>query len=308
LASPDEGDDVEGPMMRLTPRGRSWLSESGAFQEKTAGKFMDNQTLRVGSDALLADILELSPLTEVGNVEGDLDLLITPRTLALAIGTGINPSVLRSRLEKIAELPDPIQRQLAQASTVLGRAEFVSSGGFLWIDDPEIRRMLSTRRATADLFVNPSPPSGLLVAPGVEMDTMARRCRTMGIEILADGEVCYASSTVATRRSRKSEAPVPPSQPPRSSRAPAMTEKDPPTTRRRASSAPKSNTAGAGASSAKSRTTAKKPASSARRVGATKASSKPAKPASRKTESKPAAKSGVTAKKAPRSRRNAASS
>ncbi len=209
LAEPDEGDEVVGPMLRITPRGRAWLSGNLPHVDQGGGKFIDSQTLRVGCIAKLAHVMELNALTEVGNVEGDLDLIMTPRTLALAIGTGIDPSILRARLERIAPLPDPIERQLAQASTVLGRAEFVSAAGFIWIDDPEVRRMLSTRRSTADLFVNPSPPSGLLVAAGVDLDKLARRCRTLGVEILDDGEVHYAQSTPPSRRGRRTDAPPP---------------------------------------------------------------------------------------------------
>lgn len=215
LAEPDEGDAVLGPMLRITPRGRAWLSGSDKVADAAPGKFIDNQTLRVGSAVALASVLELNALTEVGNVEGDLDLILTPRTLALAIGTGIDPSVLRGRLEVVAALPDPIQRQLAQASTVLGRAEFVPAAGFIWIDDPEVRRMLSTRRSTADLFVSPSPPSGLLVADGVDLDKLARRCRTLGVEILEDGKVHFArSGAPPSRRGRSKSEPPPKSQPP----------------------------------------------------------------------------------------------
>ncbi len=208
LASPDEGDDVVGPMLRITPRGRAWLSGTSSNTPSRPGKFIDNQTLRVGTSVALWNVLELNALTEVGNVEGDLDLTLTPRTLALAIGTGIDPSVLRARLEAVAALPDPIQRQLAQASAVLGRAEFVPAAGFIWIDDPEVRRMLSTRRSTADLFVNPSPPSGLMVTAGVDLDKLSRRCRTLGVEILDGGRVHFAQSAAPpSRRNRKSDAP-----------------------------------------------------------------------------------------------------
>jgi hypothetical protein len=201
-----------GPMLRITPRGRAWLSGGARSVEGRPGKFIDNQTLRVGTSVTLASVLDLNALTEVGNVESDLDLILTPRTLALAIGTGIDPSILRARLEVVAALPDPIQRQLAQASAVLGRAEFVTAAGFIWIDDPEVRRMLSTRRSTADLFVNPSPPSGLLVAEGVDLDKLSRRCRTLGVEILEDGQVHFAQSAAPpSRRSRRPEAPPPPS-------------------------------------------------------------------------------------------------
>jgi len=210
LASADElseDDGVSGPMLRITPRGRAWLGDAMRQSDLVPGKFIDNQTLRVGTSARLAHVIALHPLTEVGNVEGDLDLILTPRTLALAIGTGIDPSVLRARLETIAALPDPIVRQLTQASTVLGRAEFVECAGFIWIDDPEVRRMLSTRRSTADLFVNPSPPSGLLVTAGVELDKLSRRCRTLGVEVLREGNVHYARSSPPGRR-QKSEPPT----------------------------------------------------------------------------------------------------
>lgn len=228
LAEPDVGDDVVGPMLRITPRGRAWLSATKR-SDPVVGKFIDNQTLRIGNDVRLAEVLDLNPLTEVGNVEGDLDLILTPRTLALAIGAGIDPSVLKSRLEVVAALPDPIQRQLAQASTVLGRAEFVPASGFIWIDDPEVRRMLSTRRSTADLFVNPSPPSGLLVAYGVDLDKLSRRCRTLGVEILEDGKVHFAMSSSPSRRARSK------SEPPKSSRGrSAEGETDRSTRRKRA--------------------------------------------------------------------------
>ena len=45
---------------------------------------------------------------------------------------------------------------------------------------------------TQELFVDPSPPGGLLVAAGVDLDRLARRCRTIGVEILVDGQVVRA--------------------------------------------------------------------------------------------------------------------
>jgi hypothetical protein len=93
-------------------------------------------------------------------------------------------------------IPDPIARLLVQASAVVGRAEFVNTEGFLWVEDPEVREMLRTRRATADLFVDPSPPAGLLVAAGVDMERLARRCRGLGVEVIVEGEV-YKTRTLA---------------------------------------------------------------------------------------------------------------
>jgi hypothetical protein len=55
--------------------------------------------------------------------------------------------------------------------------------------------------------VNPSPPSGLLVAAGVDLDKLSRRCRTMGVEVLREGLVHYARSAPPGRRS-KSDPPT----------------------------------------------------------------------------------------------------
>jgi hypothetical protein len=40
--------------------------------------------------------------------------------------------------------------------------------------------------------VDPSPPGGLLVVPGVDLDRLTRRCRTVGVELLVEGQVVRA--------------------------------------------------------------------------------------------------------------------
>jgi hypothetical protein len=89
---------------------------------------------------------------------------------------------------------------LTQASTVIGRAEFVMTQGFLWVEDPEVRELLRTRRQSADLFVDPSPPAGLLLAIGVDLERVARRCRALGVEVLVDGDV-YRTRSIPPGRS-----------------------------------------------------------------------------------------------------------
>ena len=46
-----------------------------------------------------------------------------------------------------------------------------------------------TRRQTQDLFIDPSPPSGLLLVPGIDLERLARRCRSLGVEVVVDGEI-----------------------------------------------------------------------------------------------------------------------
>lgn len=195
-ADSDEPDSL-GPTLRITPRGRAFLSDgspaassSGAPKSSSDhSRFTDNQALRIGPLTKTGHVLALSPFVEVGAVSGTLDVLITAQTLALALGAGFEADVIQARIEQVASLPDPITRTLAQASAVVGRAEFVSTSGFLWVEDPEVRELLRTRRQTQDLFVDPSPPAGLLLVPGIDLERLARRCRSLGVEVVVEGEV-----------------------------------------------------------------------------------------------------------------------
>jgi len=191
-ADSDEADSL-GPTLRITPRGRAFLSDgvsnAGPKSSSELSRFTDNQALRIGPLTKTGHVLSLSPFVEVGAVTGTLDVLLTAQTLALALGAGFEADVIQARIEQVASLPDPIARTLAQASAVIGRAEFVSTSGFLWVEDPEVRELLRTRRQTQDLFVDPSPPSGLLLVPGIDLERLARRCRSLGVEVVVEGEV-----------------------------------------------------------------------------------------------------------------------
>jgi hypothetical protein len=161
-ADSDENDSL-GPTLRITPRGRAFLSEGGPVSttpksSSDQSRFTDNQALRIGPLTKAGHVLALSPFVEIGAVTGTLDVLITAQTLALALGAGFEADVIQARIELVAPLPDPIARTLAQASAVIGRAEFVITSGFLWVEDPEVRELLRTRRQTQDLFIDPSPP------------------------------------------------------------------------------------------------------------------------------------------------------
>jgi hypothetical protein len=50
-----------------------------------------------------------------------------------------------------------------------------------------------------DLFVDPSPPAGLLVEPGVEVERLARRCRSLGVELVVAGEV-YRTRSISPNK------------------------------------------------------------------------------------------------------------
>ena len=201
IGDPDEASMSEGPTLRITPRGRAFLSGSTLSAQGEATRFIDNQALRVGPASRVGHVIALAPFCEIGSVAGSLDIAITAQAVALALSAGFEGEVIKARLEQVAALPDPIERMLVQASAVVGRAELVQTQGFLWVEDPEVRELLRTRRQTADLFIDPSPPSGLLVAAGVDLDRLARRCRSLGIELIVAGEVYRARSIPPGRAS-----------------------------------------------------------------------------------------------------------
>jgi hypothetical protein len=200
IGEPDtEGAGYE-KLLRITPRGRAYLRGTRPTLEPESGRFVDGQTLRIGPLTKVGQVLALANFIEVGAISGNLDLLVTPQAIAHALSAGFEADAIRARLEAVAPLPDPIARVLAQASAVIGRAEFVETQGFLWVEDNEIRELLRTRRQTADLFIDPSPPSGLLVTPGVDLDKLARRCRALGVELLVGGTPYRTRSTLPPGR------------------------------------------------------------------------------------------------------------
>ncbi len=190
--APAQGEDAN-LMLRLTPRGRSLLAGRTTSTEGEA-KFLDSHILRIGAHTRIANVLAIAPLVEVARCADALELLIAPQTLARALSAGLEADAVRMRIEAVAVLPETLSKTLAQASVVLGRGTYVASTGFLWVDDPNLRELLRTRRATAELFVEPSPLGGLLVTAGVDLDRLSRRCRALGIEVLLDGQVVRARS------------------------------------------------------------------------------------------------------------------
>ena len=190
----DADSDGDSPpiALRLTTRGRALLAGKAPPADETPSKFLDTHVLRLGGSAPVGAILGIAPFVELGRAAETLDLIVAPQTLARALSAGLEAEILRTRIEAIAPLPDTLSRMLAQASIVVGRATWVASAGFLWVEDPNVREMLRTRRPTQELFIDPSPTGGLLVVAGADIERLARRARTIGVEILVDGQVLRA--------------------------------------------------------------------------------------------------------------------
>jgi hypothetical protein len=192
--SGEGGPTTPAIALRLTPRGRALLADRPPTGDTAKSKFLDTHVLRLSSTAKVHAVLQIAPFVEVGRAAESLDLIVAPQTLARALSAGFEADALRQRIEAIAPLPESLSRTLMQASIVVGRGTFTPAGGFLWVEDHNVREMLRTRRPTAELFVDPSPPAGLIVAVGIDVDRLSRRCRTIGVEIVAEGQVVRARS------------------------------------------------------------------------------------------------------------------
>ena len=188
-----EADGSSPPVaLRLTARGRALLADKVPVGDGSSSRFLDAHVLRLGPFARTGAILGVAPFVEVGRAAETLDLVVAPQTLARALSAGLEADVVRARIEALAPLPETLSRTLAQASVVVGRASYAGASGFLWVEDANVRELLRTRRPTQEMFVDPSPPGGLIVTSGVDLDRLARRCRTVGVEILVDGQVVRA--------------------------------------------------------------------------------------------------------------------
>lgn len=212
-AQPPSGLDAsstETPLvLRLTPRGRALLSGGSPSPDSPRAKFLDTHVLRVSPATKVHAIVALAPFVEVGRITEALDLIVAPQTLARALSAGYDAEALRLRIEAIAPLPESLSRTLLQASVVVGRGSFVSASGFLWVEDGNVRELLRTRRATAELFVDPSPPAGLLLAATADLDKLVRRCRTVGVEIVVDGAVVRAKTAPPGKHTPNPTKPTP---------------------------------------------------------------------------------------------------
>lgn len=217
LGCVDISTQGEPPAVRVTPRGRCHLRSLAAPPTGPATRFVGDHTLRFGSEAQVAQVLSVFHFSEVGAVEPELEVVVTRASISAALARGLEPAVMRRRLSELCPLPDALSIELQEAGAVVGRAEHVAAAGFLWVADSEVRALLSRRRQTTDLFVDPSPPGGLLLAPGVDLERLIVRCRVVGVEILAEGGTRRLSAGAAggpdsaPRDSRRSSRSLKPS-------------------------------------------------------------------------------------------------
>ncbi|MSP24621.1 MAG: hypothetical protein EXR75_05545 [Myxococcales bacterium] len=200
------GPAGSGLAIRVTVRGRSFLGGTESPHSPCSPQDLayaddrshtDGRVLKIGGDARVAAVLDLAPFVEVVALEPCLELELSPNAIRRGLASGVCIDEMHRRLAAVAPLSEAAARALIEAGTVIGHATFVAASAFLWIDDAEVLELLRARAAVGEQFVDPSPPGGLLVAAGVDLDRLARRCRALGVEIHgADGMMRARRSTI----------------------------------------------------------------------------------------------------------------
>jgi hypothetical protein len=181
--------ELSGLALRLTARGRSYLAGTGAQEPGTQSVLVEPRTLRVGTTTCVADAMELTAFADVTAVDPALEVAFGNAALARGLGLGVSAAEMQRRVEALVAPSDELREAFEQAGTVVGRASLAPSSGFLWIEDENVRELLRTRQPAAELFVDPSPPAGLLLALGVDYERVVRRCRALGVEVTVEEAV-----------------------------------------------------------------------------------------------------------------------
>ncbi len=184
----DTGGEAGGLSIRASARVLAWLGVGPPIppQNETT-RYVAALTLRLGERAAVSDVLAAGELLEPGRTDRELELIISRAKVEHAVLAGGSPQLLREHLEALAPLSDEAERLLQSVAQARARVEYVAASGFVWVDDPALLDELRERRALAKLFVEPSPPGGLLVSPGVSAERLSLRLRRYGIELLSEG-------------------------------------------------------------------------------------------------------------------------
>ncbi|MBM4374530.1 MAG: hypothetical protein FJ095_05545 [Deltaproteobacteria bacterium] len=188
-AATGHGDDSA---LRLSAFGREAVAGATLSRADETTSFDDERRVKVGGGVRLSELLELATFVELRGIDPGLDLELSAASVSRGLALGLGAAEMRRRLEGLAPLSEPVRRMLEEAGTVVGQGTFTPSAGFVWIEDVEVREMLRTRAGVADLFLDPSPPGGLLVVPGVDGERLARRCRALGVELELEEPVLRA--------------------------------------------------------------------------------------------------------------------
>jgi hypothetical protein len=154
-----------------------------------------------GSSVAVQAVLDVLEWAPVGQVQQQLDIELSMANFERALARGAEPETLRQQLNALAAPPPGVVAMLEAAASVEANADFVPAAGFVWIDDPELLQRVRSRRSLNRLFIEPSPPGGLLVAPGVDLDRLVIGCRSVGLDVLVEGERHVLKAKVARRKS-----------------------------------------------------------------------------------------------------------
>lgn len=197
--------------VHVAVRTRSlWSQAAPASEAAVAVQALGPLRFEVGPATQIAATLAASALLEPAGFEQRLTFEVSAQSVeqfALAGGTAAQ---MRALLEPLGTWTDASQALVEEATRSRVRLDLAPAAGFVWIEDEALRERLRTQTGLAALFIEPSPPGGLLVRTGVSLERLLKACRARGIALRllddAGSGRWLAESKKAVRRGRKPRA------------------------------------------------------------------------------------------------------
>lgn len=197
--------------VHVAARTRSlWSQVVPASEAALAVQPLGPLRFELGPQTQIAATLAAGPLLEPSGFDPRLTFEVSPQGVerfALAGGTAAQ---MRALLEPLGTWTDASQALVEEATRSRVRLDLAPAAGFVWIEDEALRERLRTQSGLAVLFVEPSPPGGLLVRAGVSLERLLKACRARGVALRllddAGSGRWLAESKKAVRRGRKPRA------------------------------------------------------------------------------------------------------
>lgn len=167
----DRGAVDEGPVVRLSAHGRSWLdahADDAESEPARAAEWRSDTRLVCGSSCDVAGIVEVAHFGEVWLEERAVGVELSPITLARAAERDPDLAGLRAGLSALTEqIPKALEDTIHEATAQRPMCVLTACSGFVEIDNPELLAALYGDAEAKGLWAAPPLRDGLLVRAGV---------------------------------------------------------------------------------------------------------------------------------------------
>lgn len=134
-------------------------------------------------DLALGSLLSLCGFCEVRSVDVMTLLAVTRESLQRALDVGVRGEHVRSLLGKLSRsgVPPTVNQLISDCLEKHGEAIVGSAGGYILSDDPAVIEQIRQQAKLEDFIKETIGDKGLILAPGVNFEKLARDLRALGL-------------------------------------------------------------------------------------------------------------------------------